>query len=306
MKSTRAGYGDALLALGDKREEIVVLEADLSKSTYSVKFREQHPTRFVQCGVAEQNMMGVAAGLAVSGKICYTGSFAVFASQRALEQVRNTICYNELNVKICPSHAGISVGEDGASHQTVEDIAIMRSLPGIKIIVPADYYEAKSSVIKAAEIDGPFYIRMGRPALSFVFDENYEFELGKAVRLKEGNDVSIFCCGIMVQEALKAWEDLKKMGINAEIFNVSTIKPLDETAIINSAKKTKKVVTVEEHSVIGGLGSVISELLIQKYPVQLTMVGIKDEFGLSGSIKDLMLHYHLTNNDIVKAVKSIC
>jgi len=304
-KATREGYGDALLELGKEYQNVVVLDADLAKSTQSYKFKEAYPDRFFDCGVAEQSMMGTAAGLAASGMICYTGSFAIFATGRAFEQVRNTIAYSNLNVKICPSHAGITVGEDGASHQTVEDIALMRAIPDLKVIVPADYYEAKAAVKAAAKIDGPIFIRMGRPKIPMIFNENYEFEFGKVLKLREGKDVTICAIGIMVGTGLEAADKLAKKGIEAEVLNIHTIKPLDEEAILKSVKKTGVVVTAEEHSVIGGLGGAIAEILGKRMPSPMEMVGIKDTFGTSGSPAELINYFGLSSKDIVAAVKSV-
>jgi transketolase len=304
-KATREAYGEALVEMAVAYPNLVVLDADLAKSTTTIKFKKEYPERFFDCGVAEQNMMAVAAGLATTGKICYTGSFAMFATGRAFEQVRNTVAYPSLNVKICPTHAGITVGPDGGSHQTIEDIALMRVIPGMKVIVPADYYEAKSAIKKAAEIDGPVFIRLGRASVPMIFDESYEFELGQAIKLKEGSDVTILAAGIMVASSLEAAGELSKNGISAEVVNVSTIKPLDEKTIIESASKTGKVVVVEEHSIIGGLGSAIAELLSEKHPVPIAKVGIKDVFGRSGEPDELLKYYGLTSNDISQAVKGL-
>jgi len=304
-RATREAYGEALIELGHERPNIVVLEADLAKSTTTIKFKKEFPDRFFDCGVAEQNMMAMAAGLATTGKVCYTGSFAMFATGRAFEQVRNTVSYPALNVKICPTHAGITVGADGASHQTIEDIALMRVIPGMTVIVPADYFEAKKAIKKAAEIEGPVFIRLGRATVPMVFDDDYEFVPGKAVRLREGSDVSIFATGIMVGSSLKAAGDLAQQGISAEVINVSTIKPLDESAIIESASKTGRVVVAEEHSVIGGLGSAIAEVLCEKLPVPVARVGIKDVFGRSGEPSELLKYYGLTDEDISQAVKGL-
>ncbi|MDO8885701.1 transketolase family protein [Candidatus Oleimmundimicrobium sp.] len=304
-KATREGYGDALLELGKECSNVVVLDADLAKSTQSYKFKEAFPGRFFDCGVAEQSMMGTAAGLAASGMICYTGSFAIFATGRAFEQVRNTIVYSNLNVKICPTHAGITVGEDGASHQTVEDLALMRVIPNLKVIIPADYYEAKAAVKAAATIDGPIFIRLGRPKISTIFDENYKFEFGKVLKLREGKDVTICATGIMVGTSLEAAKELAKKGIEAEVLNIHTLKPLDEKTVLESVKKTRAVVTAEEHSIIGGLGGAISELLGKKMPLPIEMVGIKDKFGTSGSIPELLDYFGLSKQDVVTATKSV-
>jgi transketolase len=251
--------------------------------------------------VAEQNMMGTAAGLATCGKICYTGSFAVFATGRAFEQIRNTIAYCTLEVKICPSHAGVTVGQDGGSHQSVEDIALMRSLPNMKIIVPADFVEAKAAVKAAREIQGPIYIRLGRPKLPIIHDANYRFELGKARILRPGGDVTILAIGIMVHEALEAAQRLAANGIEAEVINVATVKPLDEETILESVRKTGRVITAEEHSIIGGLGGAVAELLGERAPTPMRRIGIEDLFGLSGTADELLKHFQLTAEDIYRS-----
>ncbi|MHB8842262.1 MAG: transketolase family protein [Candidatus Aquicultor sp.] len=304
-RATREAYGEALVELGHEFSNLVVLEADLAKSTTTMKFKKEFPERFFDCGVAEQNMMAMAAGLATTGKICYTGSFAMFATGRAFEQIRNTVSYPKLNVKVCPTHAGITVGADGGSHQTIEDIALMRVIPGMTVIVPADFYEAKKAIKKAAHIDGPVFIRLGRATVPMLFDESYEFVPGKAVMLREGTDVSIFATGIMVATSLEAAEVLEQQGISAEVINVSTIKPLDKETLIKSAQKTGKVVAVEEHSIIGGLGSAVAELLSDTYPVPMANVGIKDVFGRSGEPAELLKYYGLTSEDISQAVQGL-
>lgn len=304
-RATREAYGEALVELGQEFSNLVVLEADLAKSTTTMKFKKEFPERFFDCGVAEQNMMAMAAGLATTGKICYTGSFAMFATGRAYEQIRNTVSYPKLNVKICPTHAGITVGPDGGSHQTIEDIALMRVIPGMTVIVPADFYEAKQAIKKAATIDGPVFIRLGRATVPMLFDDSYEFVPGKAVMLREGTDVSIFATGIMVASSLEAADVLQQQGISAEVINVSTIKPLDEETLVKSAQKTGKVVVVEEHSIIGGLGSAVAELLSDIYPVPMVKVGIKDLFGRSGEPAELLKYYGLTSEDISQAVQGL-
>lgn len=302
QKSTRDAYGETLVELGKKNNNIVVLDADLSKSTRTEKFKKEFPQRFFNAGIAEQNLMGMAAGLSTTGKIPFVSTFAVFATGRAFEQVRNTICYPKLSVKIAATHAGITVGEDGASHQSVEDIALMRALPNMKVIVPSDAVEAQKAVEAAAEIDGPVYIRLGRSKVKILHDK-CDFQLGKGEILKQGNDVTIIAAGIMVAQALEAAEMLSKEGIDAEVINMSSIKPIDKELIINSAKKTGAVVTAEEHSIIGGLGSAVSEVLIEEYPVPLRRVGIKDVFGQSGSPDELLKEYGLTPEDIVREAK---
>lgn len=305
MRATREGYADALLELGQENASVVVLDSDLSKSTGSYRFGQRFPDRFFNCGVAEQSMMGVAAGLAICGKICFTGSFAVFATGRAFEQIRNTIAYSALEVKICPSHAGITVGPDGGSHQSVEDISLMRSLPNVKVIVPADYYEAKAAVKASVNIAGPVYIRLGRPPVPDVNSAEYKFELGNYPILKTGQDITICASGIMVAEALKAAAELAQQGIEAEVINVHTIKPLNGEIILNSVAKTKNVVTAEEHSVIGGLGSAVAELLSENLPVPLRRIGILDQFGVSGDPQELKNFFKLTAADIVAACHNL-
>lgn len=304
-RATREAYGEALIELAETNPKIVALDADLAKSTTLIKFMRAYPDRFFECGIAEQNMMDIAAGLAASGKICFTGSFAIFACGRAFEQIRNTIAYPNLNVKICPTHAGVTVGADGASHQTVEDIALMRAVPNMKVITPADYYEAKSAIKKSVEIPGVVFIRLSRSKIPSMFDDNYRFELGKAVKLKDGTDVTLLAVGVMVKECLAASEELEKDGINAEVINVSTLKPLDEEMIINSARKTKAIVTAEEHSIIGGLGSAVAEVLGEKAPTPMIRIGIQDVFGTSGSATELLKHFGLTAKDISKAAKKV-
>ncbi|MDI6799396.1 MAG: transketolase C-terminal domain-containing protein [Actinomycetota bacterium] len=305
MRATREAYGDALVELGSERENVVVLEADLAKSTYSIKFKEAFPKRFIECGVAEANMMGVAAGLAASNMIAYTGSFAIFATGRAFEQVRNTIAYASLNVKICPSHGGVTVGEDGGSHQSIEDVALMRVIPNMRVVVPADYIQARAAIKAAADIEGPVFIRTGRSKVPTIFDDGYVFDINKAPLMREGSDVTIMANGIMLAKALEAADLLLTEGIEAEIINVHTIKPLDEATIIASLKKTGAAVTAEEHSVIGGLGGAIAELAASKTAVPIEMVGIKDIFGTSGSEGELLEHFDLTKESIVRAAKEV-
>ena len=304
-RATREGYADALLELGEEYPNVVVLDSDLSKSTGAAKFGKKFPNRFFNCGVAEQSMMGAAAGLASCGKICFTGSFAVFATGRAYEQIRNTIAYCNFEVKICPSHAGITVGPDGGSHQSVEDIALMRSLPNMKIIVPADYIEAKAAVKAAVGITGPVYIRLGRPAVEAVNDDNYKFEVGRARIMRPGKDVTIVAVGIEVNEALKAADRLAAEGTSAEVINAVTVKPLDHETILASAKKTGRVVTAEEHSVIGGLGGAVSELLSEEAPTPIARIGLRDQFGLSGEPRELMDHFKLTADHIADACRTL-
>ncbi len=304
-RATREALGEVLVELGKEHEDVVVLDADLAKSTTTVKFANAFPERFFDVGAAEANMMCIAAGLATTGKVCYTGSFAVFATGRAYDQVRNTIAYGNLDVKLCPTHAGITVGADGGSHQSVEDIALMRALPNMKIIVPADYYEARGAVRAAYEIPGPVYVRLGREPGETVCDESRKFEFGKAVKMRDGNDVTILATGIMVKAALDAADALAADNISCEVLNVHTLKPLDDSAILESTAKTGAAVTAEEHSVIGGLGSAVAELLSEKNPIKLARVGIEDKFGTSGAASELLEKYGLTTSGILQAVKKL-
>lgn len=305
MIATRDAYGKALVELGKVNENVVVLDADLSKSTKTYDFSQNFPDRFFNMGIAEQNLIGAGCGLASCGKIPFVSSFAMFASGRAFEVIRNSVCYPKLNVKICATHAGITVGEDGATHQSVEDIAIMNSIPNMTVLVPADGIEAEKMIFEIAKFNGPTYVRLGRSAVPNVFDENYKFEIGKGTVLKEGQDVTIIACGIMVNEAIKAQEILQNDGISARVVNMSTIKPIDKDLIIKCAKETKAIVTAEEHSVIGGLGSVVSDILSENCPTLVKKVGIKDTFGESGTPNELMKKYGITSLDIVNACKEV-
>ncbi len=302
--ATRDGYGAALKELGATRDDVLVLDADLAKATKTVVFRKEFPEKFIDCGIAEGNMMGIAAGLATTGYTVFASSFAMFAAGRAFEQVRNSIAYPGLNVKIGATHAGISVGEDGASHQCCEDIALMRTIPGMVIINPADDVEAKKAVFAAAEHEGPVYLRFGRLAVPrFNDSENYKFEIGKGVQLTDGDDVSIIATGLMVNEALIAAETLKVEGINARVINIHTIKPIDKDIIIKAAKETGVIVTAEEHNVIGGLGSAVCEVLSEECPVPVIRLGVEDTFGKSGPALDLLKIYGLSSENIVAKVK---
>jgi len=302
-KETRVAYGETLVELGAENDKIVVMDADLSGSTKTAMFKKAYPDRFFNAGIAEGNMAGVAAGLAAAGYTVFISSFAMFASGRAFEQIRNTIAHPKMNVKICASHAGITVGEDGATHQCLEDIGIMRMLPNMTVINPADAVEARLAIRAAAELDGPVYMRFGRSAVPVVFDESYEFRIGKASVLKEGSDVTIIASGITVEMALKAEEVLSAEGISARIVNMATIKPIDAEAIVESAKKTGCIVTCEEHNIIGGLGTAVTEVICEKCPVPVVRVGIADKFGCSGSVEDLLERYDLTPAEIVKKAK---
>ena len=302
--ATRVGYAEALVELGKEHEELVVLDADLAAATYTNKFRDVFPERHIDCGIAEANMAGIAAGLAACGKVPFMSSFAMFAAGRAYEQVRNSIGYPHLNVKIGASHAGISVGEDGATHQCNEDIALMRTIPGMVVINPCDYVEAKAAVKAAFEYDGPVYLRFGRLAIPIFNDEEgYQFELGKGVVLRKGSDVTILATGLCVKESMEAAELLAAEGIDAEVINIHTIKPLDEELVLASARKTGKVVTVEEHSVIGGLGSAVADVLSEKEPTRMIKIGINDVFGDSGPALELIKKYGLDAESIYKKIK---
>ena len=301
--ATRDAYGKALVKLGDLREDIVVLDADLSKSTKTSEFAKTFPTRFFNMGIAEQNLIGTACGMATAGKIPFASTFAMFATGRGFEIIRNSVCYPNLNVKICATHAGISVGEDGASHQSVEDIAIMRAVPNMTVLVPCDAVETEKMIFEIVNHKGPVYVRLGRSAVPQVFGEDYDFELGKGVILREGADATIIACGIMVNEAINASKLLKSEGINVRVINMSTIKPIDEELIIESAKRTGAIVTVEEHNVVGGLGSAVSEIVSENYPVLVKKIGINDVFGQSGKPKQLMEEYGLTVENIINKVK---
>ena len=302
-KATREGYGDGLVKLGEKYDDFIVLDADLAAATKSGTFKKAFPERFYDCGIAEQNMVSIAAGIAATGKKVFASSFAMFAAGRAFEQIRNSVGYPNLNVSICATHAGISVGEDGATHQCNEDIALMRTIPGMTIINPADVVEAEKALEAAYKLDGPSYLRFGRLAVPVVFDENYKFEIGKAVELKEGNDVTIIATGLMVAEALEAYEILKAEGINARVINMATIKPLDNEAVIKAAKETGLIITAEEHSVIGGLGSAVCDVVAENYPVKVVKIGVKDVYGKSGPANTLLDEFGLRGKDIALAVK---
>lgn len=301
--ATRDAYGQALVKLGEVNPNVVVLDADLAGSTKTAKFRDAFPERFFNMGIAEQNLIGTAAGLAASGKIPFASSFAIFATGRAFEQIRNSVAYPQLNVKIAATHAGLTVGEDGASHQALEDIAIMRAVPNMTVIVPADGVETEQAVFKAAEHRGPVYIRLGRPAVPVIYDENYQFEIGKANLLRAGKDVGLVATGIMVAVALEAAEALQAEGIDAAVLNMSTIKPLDQEAIIQLAKTTGALVTAEEHNILGGLGSAVAEAVGEHYPVPVLRVGVEDRFGQSGTPAELLAGYGLTKEHIVQKAK---
>ena len=304
-KATRESYGEALAALGDKYDNLYVLDADLAAATKTGIFKKAYPDRFFDCGIAEANMMGVAAGMAATGKIPFASTFAMFASGRAFEIVRNSIGYPHLNVKIGATHAGISVGEDGATHQCNEDIALMRTIPGMTIINPADDVEAKAAVEAAIQHNGPVYMRFGRLAVPVFNDPaTYKFELGKGIKLRDGKDIAIIATGLMVNEAIEAAKTLEAEGVSATLINIHTIKPIDEEIIVEAAKATGLVLTVEEHSIIGGLGSAVSDVLSAKLPTKLVKIGVNDEFGHSGPAVDLLKQFGLCADNIVKTAKA--
>ncbi len=303
--ATRESYGNALVELAKEHDDLVVLDADLAAATKTGIFKKEFPDRHIDCGIAEANMMGIAAGLSTCGKVPFASTFAMFAAGRAYEQIRNTIGYPHLNVKIGATHAGISVGEDGATHQCNEDIALMRTIPGMTIINPCDDIEAKAAVKVAYEMEGPVYLRFGRLAAPVINKEDYKFELGKGVLLREGKDLTIVATGLMVSAALEAAEKLSADGVDAEVINIHTIKPLDEEIIVESAKKTGKVVTVEEHSVIGGLGSAVCDALSAKLPTPVTKLGVNDIYGHSGPAVELLKEFGLDGEGIYNSIKKI-
>lgn len=305
MLGTRDVYGDVLIELGALNKDIVVLDADLSSSTRTSKFAKKFPDRFFNMGVSEQDMMGTAAGLASAGKIPFCSTFAIFATGRAWEQVRQSICLPKLNVKIVATHGGITVGEDGASHHSTEDIALMRVLPNMTVIIPADGYEASAAIRAAAKYKGPVYIRLSREKFPVIYPENHEFDIGKAKVYGVGEDVTIIAAGLMVHTAMEAADDLRKDGLSIGIINMSTIKPIDGDAVSIAAKKSGAIVTIEEHSIIGGLGSAVAEVISETEPVLLKRIGISDKFGMSGKPAELLEHYGLTKDAVKKAVYRI-
>ncbi|MHB1652412.1 MAG: transketolase family protein [Desulfitobacteriaceae bacterium] len=302
-QATREAYGLALVALGAENPDIVVLDADLSKSTKTAEFGKKYPERFFNMGIAEQNLMGTAAGLAAAGKIPFASTFAIFATGRAFEQIRNSIAYPKLNVKIAATHAGITVGEDGGSHQAIEDVAIMRSLPNMTVLVPADGVETRQAIFAAAQYQGPVYIRMGRLDVPVLFDENYHFAMGKANVLREGKDVAIMANGVMVAAALQAAEELAVEGLDIAVVNVASVKPFDVETVVRVAQGVKAVVSAEEHNIIGGLGSAIAEVLAESCPTPLIRVGLNDTFGESGRPLELLEKYGLTTKHLVEVVR---
>lgn len=303
--ATREAYGKALSQLTKENKNIIVLDADLSKSTKTCDVKASSPESFYNMGIAEANMVGMAAGLASTGKIVFASSFAMFLAGRAFEQIRNSVAYTNLNVKLCATHSGISVGEDGASHQAIEDLALMRSIPNMKVFSPCDEKETEEIIKYVANCDGPCYVRLGRLAVDSVNSSNYKFEFGKGVTLREGNDCTIITTGSMVQVSLEAQQKLKAEGINVRVINLHTIKPIDTEIILKTAKETGKIVTVEEHNVVGGLGSAVSEVICENHPSLVKKIGINDIFGQSGKPEELFKEYGLTSDKIVKTVKSI-
>lgn len=302
MKATRESYGEALVYLGEKYKDIVVLDADLATATKTIDFKKKFKERFFDIGIAEQDLLGTAAGLALGGKIPFASTFAIFATGRAYDQLRNSICYSNLNVKIAATHAGITVGEDGASHQSLEDISITRAIPNLIVLSPSDDAQTKYLLEEAVKYNGPVYIRLTRPKTEEIYNKNETFEIGKAVCHGNGTDATIIATGVTVSESLKAKEILKEKGIDVRVLDMHTIKPIDKEKIIKCAKETKKIITVEDHSIVGGLGSAVAEVLSEEYPKKITRIGIKDEFGMSGKWDELMKHYGVTSENIVKVV----
>ena len=300
--ATRESFGKALVELGKENENVVVLTADLAGATKTSLFEKEFPDRFINVGIAEQNMIGISAGLATTGKIPFASTFAMFAAGRAYDQIRNSVAYPKLNVKICGTHAGVTVGEDGATHQMIEDISLMRTLPNMTVLSTSDDTQTKWAVEEISKINGPVFLRLARLATPIIYDENQKFEIGKMIQIGEGTDASIFATGVTVAEAIKAKEELEKQGINIRVIDVHTIKPIDEEMIIKCAKETKKLISVEDHNIIGGLGSSICEVLCEKCPTNLTRLGIKDTFGKSGKAEELMKYFGIDKDSIIEAV----
>ena len=299
-KATRESYGEALVELGKENEKIVVLDADLAAATKTSLFKKEFPERFFDMGIAEADMMGTAAGMSTSGMIPYASTFAMFAAGRAYDQIRNSICYPNLNVKICATHCGVTVGEDGATHQMIEDISLMRTIPNMTVISPSDDVQTKYLIKEISKINGPVYVRLARLKTGKIYGEGTKFEIGKAIQIGEGTEATVFATGVTVEQALIAKEQLKEKGIDIRVVDVHTIKPIDKDMIIKCAKETKKLISIEDHNVIGGLGSAISEVLTTYYPTKLTRLGIKDTFGKSGNAKELMNYFEITAKDIEK------
>ena len=301
-KATRQSYGEALLKLGKENENVVVLDADLSTATKTILFAKEFPNRFFDMGIAEQDMLATAAGFSTCGKIPYASTFAVFAAGRAYDQIRNSICYPKLNVKICATHSGITVGEDGATHQMLEDISLMRTLPNMTVMCTSDDVQTKWAVREISKINGPVYLRLSRMETPIIYEENQKFEIGKAVQIGEGTDATIIATGDVVAEAIKAKEELESKGINVRVLDIHTIKPIDKELIIKCAKETKKIIIIEDHNIIGGLGSAVCEVLAEEYPCKVTRLGIKDTFGKSGKAEELMECFGLTAENIIRNI----
>ena len=299
MKATRQSYGEALVELGKENQNIVVLDADLATATKTIEFAKQFPERFFDIGIAEADMIGTAAGMATCGKIPYASTFAVFAAGRAYDQIRSSVCYPNLNVKICATHAGVTVGEDGATHQMIEDINLMRGIPNMQVFCPSDDVQTKWLIKEISKIKGPCYVRLCRLATPEIYDENQKFEIGKMVQIGEGTDATIFATGVTVSEAITAQKELKEKGINIRVIDVHTIKPLDEEMIIKCAKETKRLISVEDHNIIGGIGSAISEVLTDKFPTKLERMGVNDTFGKSGNAKELLKYFKIDSQAII-------
>ncbi len=300
--ATRQSYGEALAELGEKNENVVVFDSDLSGATKTSIFAKKFPERFFDMGIAEQDMMSTAAGMSTFGKIPYASTFAVFAAGRAYDQIRNSICYPKMNVKICATHSGVTVGEDGATHQMLEDLGLMRGLPNMTVLCTSDDTETRWAVEEISKIQGPVYVRLCRLATPVIYDENQKFEIGKAIQIGEGTDATIFATGVVVSEAIKAKEELEKQGINIRVVDVHTIKPIDKEMIVKCAKETKKLISIEDHSIINGLGTAIADVLTEEYPCKLIKLGVKDEFGRSGKATELLEHYGLTAKHIEEAI----
>ena len=301
-QATRDAYGKALVELGSRHTDVVVLDADLSKSTKTAEFAKAYPDRFINAGIAEQNMIGMAAGLSVTGKVVYASSFAMFAVGRAFEQVRNSLAYARLNVKVCATHSGVTVGEDGGSHQSVEDISLMRSVPNMCVVVPSDGVTTRKAVFDLYDREGPAYLRLGRPSVPILYGDDVDFQIGKGIELRDGQDATLIACGIMVSKCLEAADVLAKEGIRVSVVDMHTIKPLDEELIVKKAKETGAILTVEEHSILGGLGSAVCEVVCEKCPIPVYRLGLRDVFGQSGSPDELLQHYGLTVENIVHNV----
>lgn len=302
-KATRESYGETLLELGEQNNSVVVLDADLSAATKTNLFAQKHPERFFDMGIAEANMIGTAAGLATCGKIAYASTFAAFAAGRAYDQIRCSVAYPKLNVKICATHSGITVGEDGATHQMIEDLSMMRTMPNMLVMCTSDDLQTKWAVQEISKYEGPVYLRLARVKTRKIYGENQKFELGKAIQIGEGTDATVFATGVAVEQALLAKDELEKQGINIRVVDIHTIKPIDEKMIIKCAQETKKLISVEDHNIIGGLGSAISEVLTDKYPKKLTRLGIKDCFGMSGKAEELVKYFDIDSETIVEICK---